>query len=97
MDATHVAAEIEDFVRATFKVGLSDPQFGRSVDLFEAGYIDSIGVAETIEFLERRYGARIDEHDLLSDEFATVDGMARIVARKSREEIPPVTGPDRVV
>jgi acyl carrier protein len=84
LQPTAIADDLERFLRETFTVPSTDDRFRRDVDLFEEGYVDSIGVTETIAYLERRYGVTVGEEDLLSEEFATIEGMAAIVSRKQR-------------
>lgn len=72
---------IEKFVRAQFGISPTDPNFGRKSDLFEGGYVDSVGVAELMEFFYEEFGFEIPDDDLLSDDFSTVAGIARIVSR----------------
>jgi acyl carrier protein len=76
-----VARRIEDFVRNTFSVAPQDPRFGRDVDLFEGGYVDSVGLAEMLGFLEEEFGVEFPDTELVSDDFTTIDGIARLVAR----------------
>jgi acyl carrier protein len=76
-----VAGAVEEFARREFSIKPSDRRFDRTVDLFEDGYVDSIGVIELIEFLERTFVIQIPEEDLFSTEFSTIDGIARIVTR----------------
>jgi acyl carrier protein len=76
-----VAAAVEEFARREFSIKASDQRFDRTVDLFEDGYVDSIGVIELIQFLESTYAMDIPEEDLFSPEFSTIDGIARIVTR----------------
>jgi acyl carrier protein len=76
-----VAAAIEEFARREFSIKASDQRFDRSVDLFDDGYVDSIGVIELIQFLESTFAIDIPEEDLFSSEFSTIDGIARIVTR----------------
>jgi acyl carrier protein len=76
-----VAAAVEEFARREFSIKPSDRRFDRTVDLFEDGYVDSVGVIELIEFLERTFVIEIPEEDLFSPEFSTIDGIARIVTR----------------
>jgi acyl carrier protein len=79
--AAQVAASVETFVRRQFNVSDSDPGFDREVDLFESGYVDSVGVAELLEYVTQQFGVDIPESDLLSDEFSSIDGISSIVAR----------------
>ena len=81
MTEQDVAAAVEEFARREFSIKPSDRRFDRTVDLFEDGYVDSVGVIELIEFLERTFVIEIPEEDLFSPEFSTIDGIARIVAR----------------
>jgi D-alanine--poly(phosphoribitol) ligase subunit 2 len=76
-----IAGRIETFVRTQFDVDPADNGFGRTVDLFELGYLDSVGFAELLAFLDEEFGVNIPEDDLLSGEFLRIDGMAKIVSR----------------
>lgn len=72
---------IERFVRTAFDVSPDDPGFDRATDLFDSGYVDSVGLAELLEFISEEFGVEVPESDLLSEEFATIQGMARIINR----------------
>jgi D-alanine--poly(phosphoribitol) ligase subunit 2 len=81
VDSPEVAERIEVFVRNQFSVGPSDPGFGRDADLLDGGYVDSVGFVELLEFLGEEFGVEVPDDDLLSDEFSSIDGMARIISR----------------
>jgi acyl carrier protein len=81
MDKPQIAERIEAFVRQTFKVAPDDPHFGRDVDVFEGGYVDSIGLTELLAFIEDEFGTAVPDEELASDEFMTIDGMADILVR----------------
>jgi D-alanine--poly(phosphoribitol) ligase subunit 2 len=76
-----IANRIEAFVRTEFEIDPSDDGFDRTVDLFELGYVDSVGFAELLAFLAEEFGVDVPEDDLLSEDFLNIDGMARIVSR----------------
>jgi acyl carrier protein len=76
-----VRDHIEAFVRQQFNVSATDPNFTQETDLLEGGYVDSIGVVEVVSFLQAEYGIEIPDSDLMSDDFATVDGLTRITTR----------------
>ena len=80
MNESEVALQIEGFIREAFQVAPDDPGFGRRIDLFESGYVDSVGVIETTAFIAERFGVEVPDSALLSDDFANIDGMARAVA-----------------
>jgi len=81
MNEREVALRIEEFVRDSFDISPSDPRFGRELDLFEHAYVDSIGLTELLAFIESEFSIEVPEADLMSDEFVTIDGMARVVVR----------------
>ena len=81
MSPQAIADRIEAYVRSQFEVDPSDGGFDRTVDLFELGYVDSVGFAELLAFLSEEFGVEVPEDDLLSDEFLRIDGMAMIVSR----------------
>jgi methoxymalonate biosynthesis acyl carrier protein len=76
-----VAARIESFVRETFDVAPEDPNFGRQLDLFEYGYVDSVGLTELLAFVEDEFGIEVPDEELLSDEFASIEGISRVLTR----------------
>ena len=64
-----------------FEVDPNDGGFDRTVDLFELGYVDSVGFAELLAFFTEEFGVDVPEDDLMSEDFMSIDGMARIVSR----------------
>jgi acyl carrier protein len=80
MQPSDIAARLEAFLRDTFQIAGDDPGFTRTVDLFEAGYVDSVGVIETMAFIADTFGVEVPDSALLSDEFACIDGMAGVIA-----------------
>jgi acyl carrier protein len=78
---TEYADAIEGFVRDTFAVADGDPHFARDRDLFDAGYVDSVGLVELLAWIEERFGIEVPDDVLVSDEFTSIDGMAGVLAR----------------
>ncbi len=72
---------IENFIRTQFNVSTTDPEFDREVDLFERGYVDSVGFVELLEFLSQEFGVEVPDEDLLDDAFSSINGIAQIVCR----------------
>jgi acyl carrier protein len=74
-----VATELEDFIRERFRVPPDDRSFTRTVRLWDEGYIDSIGVAEMIAFLEKTFRVTISNDVVFSPDFTHINGIARLV------------------
>jgi acyl carrier protein len=90
-----VAAVMEWFVRTEFRVADGDPMFSRDAHLFEAGFVDSVGFAQIVAFIESTFGVTVDTADLLSEEFTTINGISRVIqaAPTARRTATPELGP----
>jgi acyl carrier protein len=77
-DIGSVAREVERFVRAEGNVTADDPALTWSVDLLDAGYLDSLGIVRLIAFLDATFGLRLDDEVLLDERLATIEGIASI-------------------
>ena len=73
------AAAIEGFIRQQFRVVPNDPLFSRDAHLFERGFVDSAGVVELLMFVESTYGVSLDDEQIFSDRFTTINGIAEIL------------------
>ena len=80
MDAEAVADRLEKFLREQFLVADDDPMFTRTVDLYESGYVDSVGLVELLAFVDEEFAVEVPEEALLSPEFSNIEGIARVVA-----------------
>jgi acyl carrier protein len=82
MDEREVAERTEAYLRRQFNIDSGDRRFGRTVDLFEGGYVDSLGLVELLQFIQDEFDVEIPDEDILSDDFTRIDGIARIVCRR---------------
>jgi acyl carrier protein len=74
-----VAAALEAFIRERFQVPETDGRFDRRVNLWDEGYVDSMGVVEIIEYLEQSYRIKIPEEVLFSPDFTHIEGISSFV------------------
>jgi acyl carrier protein len=74
-----IADELERFIRATFHVTTDDDLFTRQVHLYQEGYVDSVGVVETISHLEQTWDVTIPPTAVFDPRFTHIDGMAQYV------------------
>ena len=80
LDLTERAArDIERFIRERFQIADSEAGFSRRVNLWEEGYVDSLGVVEVIAYLEKRFCVKLPEEVVFSPEFTSIDDIARFV------------------
>ncbi|HVS18813.1 MAG TPA: phosphopantetheine-binding protein [Planctomycetota bacterium] len=76
-----IAASIEAFVRVRSRVSVDDSRFARDSNLWQDGYLDSIGVVELISHIESTFGVAVPDETLFDPGFTSVDGIADIVSR----------------
>ena len=53
-----------------------------SFDIFENGYIDSMGFVQFVAILEDEFDVEFTSEELLSDEFKTISGIEKIIRNK---------------
>ena len=80
-DHSTVLAEIRGFVASWFRDGRED---GLEPDtpLVTSGIVDSAGVVEVVEFVERRFGVRLRDEDVSLRNCNTLRGWSDLVLRR---------------
>ena len=61
--------------------GTSGP-LANDYPLIENGVIDSLGLLEIVQFIEREFGVEVADEDLVIGNFGTLDTIARLVGSK---------------
>ncbi|MCP4630562.1 MAG: hypothetical protein GY850_44675 [bacterium] len=82
-----VAASIEQFIRNNFNIKEDTIGFSRSCDLFEGGFVDSVGLIKLISFLEREFDVHIEEEYLFDERFLSIDGESQLVSALMNQSI----------
>jgi acyl carrier protein len=83
-----VAETVETFIRKRFEVSERDTYFDREVNLWDGGYVDSLGMTELIAFLETMFRIELPDSALFSPDFRNIDGIARLVTRLADSAAP---------
>lgn len=79
-----IADQLEEFIRRIGEVAPDDPGFGRDVHVFEAGYLESLGVVRLIAHLEATYELEFTDEQLFDSRFTTIEGMSEILVERVR-------------
>lgn len=67
-----------------------DETFGKSAgkvvaeteSLLDSGLIDSTGIYELVTFVENEFDVRVDDEEIVPENFETIESIARFVDRK---------------
>lgn len=76
---------VQDRLRTFLRDELGAADAGGLADdfpLIENGVIDSLGILEVVQFIEREFGVEVADEDLVLDNFGTLDSIARLVGSK---------------
>lgn len=72
---------LREFVRENFNIG-DDPDFTDDANLFDMGFIDSLGATEIILFIEQNWDITITQKDLVLYPMNTIDEIAEVIEGK---------------
>jgi acyl carrier protein len=73
--------EVRGFVVETFLFGQAG-DLGDGTSFLEKGIIDSTGVMELIAHLEKTYGIKVEDTDLVPENLDSIDAVASFLERK---------------
>jgi acyl carrier protein len=70
---------VRQFVHETFP---ASRKAGDGDSLLESGLVDSLGILEIVTFLETRLGLTLADDDVVVENFASIDAIARFAAAR---------------
>ena len=81
MEIDEIITKLENYISENFDIG-DDPDYNAEVDLFEYGFLDSMGAMEVITFIEEEFGIEITQKDIVLYPMNTITEIADVVAEK---------------
>lgn len=82
---TEYIKEIRNFIVEQFLFGEGDT-LKEDTSFLEEGIIDSTGVLELVMFLEEKYGVKVEDSELVPENFETLDTIAQYMEKKTCAE-----------
>ncbi len=73
---------LDAFVREHFEIEADDEDYSTDVNLFDYGYVDSMGATEIILFAEERFGIHITQKDVTLYPMNSVREIAEVISGK---------------
>ena len=73
--------QIRNFISETFLKDKSGQAFSDDISLVESGIIDSLGILKVLIFIERNFGFKVQEQDVIPEYFENVKSIASYVER----------------
>ncbi len=82
MTMEEIIAALDAFVRGHFEIEADDEDYSTDVNLFDFGYVDSMGATEIILFAEERFGIHITQKDVTLYPMNSVREIAGVIFGK---------------
>jgi acyl carrier protein len=80
-----IASEVRTFVQQQFSIPKDDPDFSDDIDLFNFGYVDSIGAVELTGFVDRQFGVQFTDSDWISYPLSSIREISTFVTKRLKE------------
>ncbi|HKX31663.1 MAG TPA: acyl carrier protein [Blastocatellia bacterium] len=77
----HSKIKIRNFLSRFFQA----PELKEDDDIFALGFINSLFAMQLVAWVEKEFGIQIEDEDLEIDNFNTIEAIANLIARKSRQ------------
>ena len=74
-----IQAELEKVIREIGQIPPTDTTFSQQSELFDSGYIDSLGLVSLTTYIEQQFGIALSEEQLFDSRFTTITGIAEII------------------
>ena len=81
MSIEEIRKTLDEFVRSEFEID-DDPDYATDVNLFDMGFVDSLGATMILRFAEETFGVKITQKDISLYPMNTVDEIAEVIAQK---------------
>lgn len=81
----NVKDTLRDYIIQYASIEPDEPDFSDDVDLFDYGFVDSLGATEIVLFLEETFGIEITQADITLYPMNTIEEIAGVVERKLQE------------
>ena len=83
-----LAIQLRTFIVSNFLFGQDREDLTSDESFIDSGIVDSTGVLELVEFIESRYGIRVEDRELIPDNLDSLRQLEAFVKRKLAGEAP---------
>ena len=77
-----ISETIEKAILSEIAVDSDKKSLDPDEDLLEEGIIDSLGIVKLVLLMEERFGIKVDDEDVVPENFQTLGSMVRFVEQK---------------
>jgi len=77
---------LRDFIARNLLYSTEGFSYTDDASLLREGIIDSLGVVELVEFVQNKFGLKVDQQEVIPDNFDSVASLSAYVRRKLQTE-----------
>ena len=77
-----VEAQIRHYILENFLFTSDETKLKNTDSFLEEGIVDSTGILELLMFVEETFNVKVEDEEVLPDNFDSVDQLARYIRRK---------------
>lgn len=77
-----IKARVKQYILESFLMGADANKVADNTSFIGKGVIDSTGVLELVAFLERTYGIRVEDAEMVPENLDTLDNIEKYVRGK---------------
>lgn len=81
---------IRAFIVDNFLFGVEDENFTNTISLLQTGFVDSTGFLEIVTFIEDEFGFKIDDNELVPDNFDSLENITSFITRRLNSQKEPI-------
>ena len=75
--------ELKDYITLELASGVKIGNLDEDESLLESGIIDSMGMVQLIVFLEDKYMIKIDDEELIPENFESINAIWHLIQQKA--------------
>jgi acyl carrier protein len=74
-----IQADLEKVIREIGQIPPTDTAFSRQSELYDSGYLDSLGIVSLTAYIEQQFGVTLTDDQLFDPRFTTIEGITEII------------------
>ena len=78
----NISQDLKKFLITEIAVDLDKKSLDSDEDLLEQGILDSIGIMKLIVFIEENLGIKVEDDEIIPDNFQSLNSMVTFVGQK---------------
>jgi len=82
LENDEIKKEIKRFIINTFMFGINEMPFNDQDSFLENGFLDSIGILELVEFIEKKYSITCEDDELTPENLDSLQNVAEYIIKK---------------